>query len=97
MAKAKTIEYKILKEGEKYVKRLCYINNETSQRIIKTFLEVLPSIKTYAKSKIHPHSLASAIRLMKDDGFKNEQINDNSIQNYIKQQFGEAKLKSLLN
>lgn len=47
MAKVKTLEYKIVKEGIKCLKSINYLNNEESRELIKTFEQILPTLKLY--------------------------------------------------
>ncbi|KAL4480333.1 hypothetical protein ABPG74_020849 [Tetrahymena malaccensis] len=92
MAKAKTIEYKIIKEGEKYVSRLNYVKSETSQNLIKHFIEILHNLPQIKTLKISTGYLASTIRLMQNNKIK---INEQNIKDFIIKEFGEEKLNIL--
>ncbi|KAL4456600.1 hypothetical protein ABPG74_000707 [Tetrahymena malaccensis] len=92
MVKLKTIEYKILKEGEQFVSKLNYVNNEVSQNIIKDFIECLHNLPKFKGLKINNSYLPATIRLMKNLKID---INAENIKNFIIKEFGEQKLKTL--
>ncbi|EAR93578.1 hypothetical protein TTHERM_00427440 (macronuclear) [Tetrahymena thermophila SB210] len=92
MAKAKTIEYKIIKEGEKYVSRLNYVKSEASQNLIKDFIEINHNLPKLKNLNISSGYLASTIRLMQNNKL---QINEQSIKNFIIKEFGQEKLNTL--
>ncbi|KAL4506007.1 hypothetical protein ABPG72_013768 [Tetrahymena utriculariae] len=92
MAKAKTIEYKLIKEGEKYVNRLNYVKSETSQNLIKDFIEIFQKLPKLKNLSISAGYLASTIRLMQNNNIK---IDEQTIKNYIVNEFGEEKLNIL--
>ncbi|EAR88846.1 hypothetical protein TTHERM_00263420 (macronuclear) [Tetrahymena thermophila SB210] len=92
MVKLKTIEYKILKEGEQFVSKLNYVNNEISQSIIKDFIHILQNLPKFKGLKLSKVYLPATIRLMKNQKID---INPENIKNFIIKQFGEQKLKTL--